>query len=388
VDTTFYVSEGQEIGKLVYNLRDSMGWVDRSYQYSMLDHSSHFAIAPTGEITLDRRIDYEKTPKEKFTVSVFNTDSSVQEYYVNVVADVFDENEHSPTFPHQVSVKVFQSTPQVGQVVLRVNATDNDVDDIGRLEFSLVHEYFTIDKHSGVIRVKRPLSPYDPTTHKRPRPPYSSGVESSYSLAGYPSSSSASADHLSSSHEGRYSVYSLDVSVSDGKHENRHQVTVKVPLEDITQGHRVTGGQGSQLGEGSGGQSSTKYEAISDEKEVPINTRVLQTPNQSNDMSALIIASLQTPEVMIVLGLAGLLLVVVLIACFTVMVCMHRPQGAGAYSGMRPNHRMYYYPNGANGQQQGPPSNTNSQNITQSLYIYGDGGRLNNNRDMRDFMRP
>ena len=90
--------------------------------------------------------------------------------------------------------------------------------------------------------------------------------------------------------------------------------------------------------------------------------------------STLIMASLQTPEVMIVIGLAGILLIVILIACITIMVCMNRPAG---YNGMRPN-RVYYYGNGTNGSMHQPPSTTNSQNITQSLYIYGDGGRWDN----------
>ena len=82
------------------------------------------------------------------------------------------------------------------------------------------------------------------------------------------------------------------------------------------------------------------------------------------------IASLQSPEVMIVIGLAGILLVVVIVAGITTMVCINRSNRFS--NGMRPN-RVYYYGNGTNGQQ--PPSTTNSQNITQSLYIYGDGGR-------------
>ncbi|XP_075266124.1 uncharacterized protein LOC142358585 isoform X2 [Convolutriloba macropyga] len=373
LETTFYVSEMQEINTLVYNLKDSMNWAEEPYTFSMRDVSTHFRVNKDGQINLVRRIDYESTPKEKFSVNVFNKVTNIQEFYVNVMADVFDVNEHTPTFTHQQTERVFDTTPKVGEFVIQVTATDKDTDDVPKLQYSLENEEdnFAIDKHSGHITVKRPLVPYN--AHNRP-PHYSNGVEPLYHR--YPQGQG----HDQSA-EGRYSVYRLEVHVSDGMNDNKCEVTVKVPVEV----KRNSNNGPDWSGEESNGNNNN-FQAISAEKDKPtrINPPVLHTPTQNNDWSTLIMASLQTPEVMIVIGLAGILLIVILIACITIMVCMNRPAG---YNGMRPN-RVYYYGNGTNGSMHQPPSTTNSQNITQSLYIYGDGGRLNNNRDMRDYLRP
>ena len=42
------------------------------------------------------------------------------------MADVFDVNEHTPTFTHQQTERVFDTTPKVGEFVIQVTATDKD----------------------------------------------------------------------------------------------------------------------------------------------------------------------------------------------------------------------------------------------------------------------
>ena len=92
----------------------------------MRDPNSHFDIDNEGRITLIKLIDYEKTSQEKFVVSVFNTQTNIQEYYVNVIADVFDENEATPTFiPPTIEVE-FDHFPETGEFIAQVQATDED----------------------------------------------------------------------------------------------------------------------------------------------------------------------------------------------------------------------------------------------------------------------
>ncbi|TRY62766.1 hypothetical protein TCAL_04907 [Tigriopus californicus] len=169
--------QNQEIG---YSLQP-----DRS------NSSRYFNIdAKTGDIFLKRAIDHERDSQHSFTVLA--TDKGprplTSSALVKVIVD--DANDNAPTFEEPEYMLRLSDRSKRGQFVGLVRAIDLDEIDADKLVYSIIggnqHQVFSMDERTGVISLVN-LHNFD-----------------------------------------HQSLYSLNVSVSDGVYSNRARVTVSL----------------------------------------------------------------------------------------------------------------------------------------------------------------
>ena len=130
----------------------------------MIFSAGPFAIdKDTGMITTTARLDREG--QSSYNILVLATDhgdpplSTMASYTVRVL----DVNDHDPVFSQaEYTVSMADGSP-VGSVVLLSKASDADEGQNAQLVYSLssssrVHEYFSIDEHTAVVSLLRPIS--------------------------------------------------------------------------------------------------------------------------------------------------------------------------------------------------------------------------------------
>jgi len=68
---------------------------------------------------------------------------------------VTDDNDHSPAFDADVYESSVEENNEEGAVLFRVTASDLDVGDNGRVDYSIsgdMERFVTVDRHSGLVR--------------------------------------------------------------------------------------------------------------------------------------------------------------------------------------------------------------------------------------------
>jgi len=68
---------------------------------------------------------------------------------------VTDDNDHSPTFQADIYEKTIEENNQVGAVLFHVTASDLDIGDNRRIDYSVnaeVERFVTVDRQSGLVR--------------------------------------------------------------------------------------------------------------------------------------------------------------------------------------------------------------------------------------------
>lgn len=372
-DTLFYVSENTKPSTVVYVIPDSLDWTKKPFTYKKREGSAYFEVTSFGEVILAKPIDFEVTNREEFVVNVYNngTGAKVQEYFVTVTADVFDENEAAPVFLNDKDEFLFEEIPEIGHLITTVSATDKDTADVGKLQFFVDSEFFKINRTSGELRVAKNLLPArSSSTSDSSR--YDSSAPSSGGGGG---TGGASLPPMS--------AYSLVVTVSDGRFERKKKFTVRVRTP-TAQSFRISA------------------EAPHTQ---PPNIKTY-TMSSQNGLDQLI--NMQSPELIIIAVFVIAFFLVVILAFIVFSIFFTRtpnPQGphraapttvlggapnrygghgthpGAGMQGMNTVGSRVYYTAG-HPVMQSPhlgATPTNSQNIMQSLYIYGDRGTLNNN---------
>ncbi|XP_036069868.1 protocadherin alpha-13 isoform X17 [Oryzias melastigma] len=184
---TFYVSEGNEPGAVLFsvkafdhdeseNARISYHIVrdgsDNSKLVSFLNINSE-----TGEISALKSFDFESV--KTFQFHVVATDSGSPPLSSNVTVNVFilDQNDNAPVILYPVSsngsaegVEEIPRNVNAGHLVTKVRAYDADIGYNGWLLFSLQqvtdHSLFALDRYTGQIRTLRSFTETDEAEHK------------------------------------------------------------------------------------------------------------------------------------------------------------------------------------------------------------------------------
>eukprot|EP00794_Sanderia_malayensis_P006790 gene6790-7556_t len=112
----------------------------------------------TGQIYTIKDVDYEKD--EKFNLVVIAYHKGLIKGRANVVINILDSNDHSPTFPAlQAEISIPEET-SVGQIVYTARASDLDTGINSELIYSIANinsTYFDIDTYSGNVTVAKRL---------------------------------------------------------------------------------------------------------------------------------------------------------------------------------------------------------------------------------------
>ncbi|XP_013785873.1 cadherin-related tumor suppressor-like, partial [Limulus polyphemus] len=161
------ISEGASLQTQI--VRVSATDIDRgangNVQYSILtgnDEGSFLINYSSGQITVVKTLDRERTPRFILTVLATDTGDDVQHTSTaTVTIDVLDENDNPPVFQvSKQSVEIPEDTP-VGFSIFTFSATDSDQGTNGVVSYSIgsgnIKETFKIDDTAGVLCLDRPL---------------------------------------------------------------------------------------------------------------------------------------------------------------------------------------------------------------------------------------
>eukprot|EP00066_Takifugu_rubripes_P002272 XP_003964095.1 PREDICTED: cadherin-related family member 1-like [Takifugu rubripes] len=158
----FSLSEDTAVGTQIYRLNgtDPEGHEVR-YGLSFDPGSKeYFRVEPiSGNVTLVEQLDREKQDSIDVLVSITDGRSKVVE---RVTVFVMDANDEKPEFQNMPAIADVMETTESGSSIYRVQAVDKDTGSGGSVTYYLqVQEYhnpqstlFTIDRHSGVVRIK------------------------------------------------------------------------------------------------------------------------------------------------------------------------------------------------------------------------------------------
>ncbi len=112
----------------------------------------------TGQIYTIKDLDYEKD--RTFNLVVIAYHKGLIKGRANVVIDILDSNDHSPTFlASQVDITVPEET-EIGSIIYKAQATDLDTGINSKLVYSIGNvnsTYFDIDTYTGDVRVTKRL---------------------------------------------------------------------------------------------------------------------------------------------------------------------------------------------------------------------------------------
>lgn len=116
----------------------------------------------TGSITIAQPLDRELISEHVLIVIVKDQGTPAKRNYAKVFIKVRDHNDHTPEFTTKIiQGKVFE-TAAVGSNVVTVYATDRDLGENGRINYSIISGniggVFSIDADMGTIRVAKSLT--------------------------------------------------------------------------------------------------------------------------------------------------------------------------------------------------------------------------------------
>ena len=141
-----------DAGKLTYSMTSTTNLLSNNM----------FTIDPiSGLVTTTLSLDREQIPRHRFLVTV--TDSGTLKESANAILtiNVADENDHTPTFDHDVYSITPDENIAVRSVVITVQATDGDTEENANIRYSIIvppnSETFKIDPVSGAVSTYRTL---------------------------------------------------------------------------------------------------------------------------------------------------------------------------------------------------------------------------------------
>ncbi|KAM8798895.1 uncharacterized protein ACNFOS_007602 [Eudromia elegans] len=116
------------------------------------------------ELVLERTLDREEQPELQLVLTAVDGGSPALSGTAQITVLVLDSNDNAPSFDRTIyKVRVPENTP-TGALLLQLNASDPDEGPNGEVQYSfgthtpdLVRGLFTLDPHSGEVRVSRAL---------------------------------------------------------------------------------------------------------------------------------------------------------------------------------------------------------------------------------------
>ncbi|XP_041357968.1 protocadherin-17-like isoform X2 [Gigantopelta aegis] len=162
-----HVMENTNVGFVFLTLTaaDKDGPGNRDNIFSMIDElDSDFSVSPTGEVSVIKMIDRERTPYLQFVVIARDATISSLSSTATVEVVVDDENDNPPRFtmPHY-QLYVYENKP-VGSFVAKLNVSDEDEEIISQFRFSPqtdLSQVFSLESTTGVLRTVYQLNRED-----------------------------------------------------------------------------------------------------------------------------------------------------------------------------------------------------------------------------------
>uniref|UniRef100_A0A8C4T505 FAT atypical cadherin 2 n=1 Tax=Erpetoichthys calabaricus TaxID=27687 RepID=A0A8C4T505_ERPCA len=154
------IAEGLPIGSPVIQMhasdKDSGRNKDITYEIMESDGSSMFSIdAVTGQIVTTQELDYETTQQLNLKVRAVDNGMPSLNGEALLLVNLSDVNDNCPKFSQPQYNSILNEMAVCGQIVIRVQASDPDVNDVNNLKYFIVsgnnHRYFYINQTSGLI---------------------------------------------------------------------------------------------------------------------------------------------------------------------------------------------------------------------------------------------
>lgn len=138
--------------------------VNAEVMYSIAGGNEHnkFAINPeTGVISVFEMLDFERVRDYLLTIQATDLGEPPLSNQAMVNITILDANDNAPLFGQLAYTTQVSEDIHIGEVVIKVSATDLDSELNGKIRFALVkgdhHQQFSIDPLTGNITVAKPL---------------------------------------------------------------------------------------------------------------------------------------------------------------------------------------------------------------------------------------
>lgn len=132
--------------------------------YSIAGGNEHnkFSINPeTGVISVFEMLDYERIREYLLTIQATDLGEPPLSNQAMVNISILDANDNPPIFGQLQYTAQISEDVHMGEIVIKVSATDLDSELNGKIHYALVkgdhHQQFTIDPYTGNITVAKPL---------------------------------------------------------------------------------------------------------------------------------------------------------------------------------------------------------------------------------------
>lgn len=158
--TDVLVSEDKPVGSVVLSVSATDADIGMNavveYSLSIQTPFSVFGInASTGDITVQRELDYENTTDYRLTIEAVNPNNLNMKDVISVRVKVEDVNDNAPLFAPNLLIGSVEENLHPGSVVRKLTATDRDSGSNGKITYSLVNDAnstFSIESDTGLIK--------------------------------------------------------------------------------------------------------------------------------------------------------------------------------------------------------------------------------------------
>ncbi|CAH8550608.1 unnamed protein product [Schistosoma mattheei] len=161
-DRVISVPENLKLGTILTTLNATDS--DADAHNSMITYSSKFQNSNffsvdthKGTVTLNTSLDFELSQEHELIIDAVDPEGFSCSFNLKVV--VLDINDNQPIFD-AIEINAIPEDAPLGSLVGKINARDLDSVDTNRLVYSLVGAHdssFSIESHTGLLRVSRPL---------------------------------------------------------------------------------------------------------------------------------------------------------------------------------------------------------------------------------------
>nr|AAO15696.1 protocadherin [Danio rerio] len=130
---------------------------DKSFDYFSIDRD-------TGTIWTTRMLDHEEKPSHRLLIRAVDGGVPALSSEVMVLIDVMDLNDNTPVFSQNVYEATVSELAPRGHFVTQVQASDADISDSGKLEFSILSgnegQNFAMDPNTGALVISNHRKPH------------------------------------------------------------------------------------------------------------------------------------------------------------------------------------------------------------------------------------
>jgi len=125
------------------------------------EHNKFSINSETGVISVFEMLDYERVRDYLLTIQATDLGEPPLSNQAMVNITILDANDNAPIFGQLAYTTQIDEDVHVGEVVIKVSATDLDSELNGKIRYALVkgdhHQQFAIDSFTGNITVAKPL---------------------------------------------------------------------------------------------------------------------------------------------------------------------------------------------------------------------------------------